>query len=112
MALKLIYATFPSVATAEAAARRLVSARLAACANILPAMISIYEWQGAVERADEVVLLLKTTQARAADLLEALAKAHPHEVPAILVLPVEACGPAFGAWVAEQTTPGPDTRDL
>ncbi|WP_127090836.1 divalent-cation tolerance protein CutA [Aquabacter cavernae] len=103
MTLRLVYSTFPSVATAEAAGRRLVSARLAACANILPAMISIYEWQGAVERADEVVLLLKTTQARAADLMAALAETHPYEVPAILLLPVEASGTAFAAWVGTQT---------
>ncbi|MEW6124171.1 MAG: divalent-cation tolerance protein CutA [Pseudomonadota bacterium] len=110
MALKLVYSTFPSVATAEAVGRRLVNARLAACANILPAMISIYEWQGALERADEVVLLLKTTDAQAAALMSALAQAHPYEVPAILLLPVEAGGAAFAAWVEAQTRPGPAPR--
>lgn len=103
MGLKIVYSTFPSVAIAEAAARRLVEARLAACGNILPAMISIYEWQGILERADEVVLLLKTTEERAPALMEALAREHPYEVPAILLLPVEAAAPAFAQWVADQT---------
>lgn len=103
MELKIVYSTFPSVATAEAAARRLVEARLAACGNILPAMISIYEWQGHLERADEVVLLLKTTAEKAAVLMEALRQEHPYEVPAILLLPVSEAIPGFAAWVAAQT---------
>lgn len=110
MGLKLVYSTFPSVATAEAVGRRLVNARLAACANILPGMISLYEWQGALERADEVVLLLKTTDAQAEALMSALAQAHPYEVPAILLLPVEGAGAAFGAWVAAQTRTAPLQR--
>ena len=103
MSLKIVYSTFPSVASAEAAARKLVKARLAACGNILPAMISVYEWQGAVERADEVVLLLKTSAEKAAALMEALQHDHPYEVPAILLLPVEEAVPVFAAWVAAQT---------
>ncbi|MEW6255149.1 MAG: divalent-cation tolerance protein CutA [Pseudomonadota bacterium] len=105
MALKLVYSTFPSVASAEAAGRRLVSARLAACANILPAMISIYEWQGSVERADEVVLLLKTTSAQVGALMTALDDAHPYDVPAIFQIAAEDSPAAFAAWVEAQTRP-------
>lgn len=103
MDLKLVYSTFPSVATAEAVARILVEARLAACGNILPGMVSFYEWQGAMERAEEVVLLLKTTADKAEALMARLAAEHPYEVPAILLLPVEAAGPPFAAWVVGQT---------
>ncbi|OYX84753.1 MAG: divalent-cation tolerance protein CutA [Rhizobiales bacterium 17-65-6] len=103
MSLKIVYSTFPSVVSAEAAARKLVEARLAACGNILPAMISVYEWQGSLERADEVVLLLKTSAEKAAALMEALRQDHPYEVPAILLLPVEEASPAFAAWVVAQT---------
>lgn len=105
MALQLVYSTFPSVASAEAAGRRLVAARLAACANILPAMISIYEWKGSVERADEVVLLLKTTSAQVGALMAALDDTHPYDVPAILQIPVEQSPEAFAAWVEAQTSP-------
>lgn len=107
MGMKLVYSTFPSVASAEAAARRLVEARLAACGNILPAMISFYEWQGSMERSEEVVLLLKTTAVAAPALMAALAEQHPYEVPAILLLDVEQAAPAFAHWVEAQTTGGP-----
>lgn len=103
MSLKIVYSTFPSVVSAEAVARKLVEARLAACGNLLPAMISVYEWQGSLERADEVVLLLKTSAEKAAALMEALRQDHPYEVPAILLLPVEEASPAFAAWVVAQT---------
>jgi periplasmic divalent cation tolerance protein len=103
MGVKILYSTFPSVVSAEAAARRLVEARLAACGNILPALVSIYEWQGKLERSEEVILLLKTTADAAPAAMAALRAAHPYEVPAILLLGVEEALPAFGAWVAAQT---------
>lgn len=103
MGVKILYSTFPSVVSAEAATRRLVEARLAACGNILPALVSIYEWQGKLERSEEVILLLKTTAEKASALMEALRQEHPYEVPAILLLPVEEAGTAFAAWVVEQT---------
>lgn len=103
MDLKLVYSTFPSVATAEAVARILVEERLAACGNIVPGMISFYEWQGVLERAEEVVLLLKTTAGTAEALMARLAAEHPYEVPAILLLPVEAAAVPFAAWVTGQT---------
>lgn len=107
MDLKLVYATYPSLAGAEAAARQLVEARLVACANILPAMVSVYRWEGQVERADEVVLLLKTTAAQAGAVVEAVRAGHPYEVPAIVILPVEGTHPAFAAWVAAEATGSP-----
>lgn len=104
---RLVYATFPSLEEAEAAARALVEARLAACANILPGMVSIYRWEGRIERADEVVLILKTTAARAAEVVEAVRRRHPYEVPAILVLPVEKGLPAFLAWIGAEVADTP-----
>ncbi|MFG1480953.1 divalent cation tolerance protein CutA [Xanthobacter sp. V4C-4] len=104
MSLKIVYTTLPSAAAAEDIARALVEARLAACGNILPGHVSIYEWDGRLERTQEAVLLLKTTAAAAPALMAALKAAHPYEVPAILLLPVEAADAAFAAWVASQTT--------
>lgn len=103
MDLKIVYTTFPSAEAAEIAARRLVEARLAACGNILPGHVAIYEWDGRLERAQEVVLLLKTTAAAAAALMAALKATHPYDVPAILLLPVEAAEAGFAAWVGRQT---------
>lgn len=104
---RLVYCTFPSLAAAEEVARALVEARLAACGNILPQMVSVYRWEGRLERADEVVLLLKTTAARADEVVAAVHARHPHEVPAILVLPVAGGAPAFLGWIAaEVAEPG------
>ncbi len=100
---RLIYTTFPSREAAEEAARALLEARLIACANILPGMVSLYRWEGALERAEEVVMLLKTTAARAEAAVEAVAKAHPYEVPAILLLPIEGGAASFLAWIGAQT---------
>lgn len=104
MDLKIVYSTFPSLATAEAAARHLVEQRLAACGNILPGLVSIYEWQGTLERAEEVVLLLKTRAGQVEALMDALRTLHPYEVPAILVLDVGAADAPFAAWVRAQTS--------
>lgn len=104
MDLKIVYSTFPSVATAEAAARHLVERRLAACGNILPGLISFYEWKGAMERAEEVVLLLKTRTGQVDALMAALRALHPYEVPAILVLDVDVADAPFAAWVRAQTS--------
>ena len=55
-----VYTTYPAIVEAERAGRALVERRLCACVNILPGMVSIYRWQGAVERGDEVVMIIKT----------------------------------------------------
>ncbi|QRG06594.1 divalent-cation tolerance protein CutA [Xanthobacter dioxanivorans] len=100
--IRLVYSTFPSREAAEEVARALLDARLVACANILPGMVSLYRWEGAIARADEVVLLLKTSAARAGEVVEAIRARHPYEVPAILVLPVDGGSPAFLGWIAAE----------
>lgn len=103
----LIYATFPDLATAEATAGKLVDAGLIACANILPGMISIYEWQGQRERTSEVVMIAKTRDARAEDAMAVIAETHPYDNPAVLLLPVAAGAEAYCTWIAEQTADRP-----
>ena len=56
----LVYTTYPSLVEAEKGGRKIVEAGLAACVNIVPAMRSIYRWKGAIETADEVVMIVKT----------------------------------------------------
>ncbi len=77
--------------------------RLAACANILPGMRSLYWWQGNLEQADEVVLLLKTTQGLAEELVQTLASAHSYECPCVVVLPIEGGHRGFLDWIAAET---------
>ncbi|HEX5082927.1 MAG TPA: divalent-cation tolerance protein CutA [Blastocatellia bacterium] len=84
----------------ERLARLLVESELAACVQILPPMISIYRWQGAVERASEVLLLIKTTRA-AYPLLESVIKEnHPYQTPEILALSAEAGLADYLSWLA------------
>jgi periplasmic divalent cation tolerance protein len=84
-----VYTTYPSIVEAERAGRELVEARLCACVNILPGMVSLYWWQGAIERGEAV---------RAA-----VRRMHSYTTPAILVLPIERVDPDYGAWILAET---------
>ncbi|WP_244616584.1 divalent-cation tolerance protein CutA [Starkeya nomas] len=99
----MIYTTWPGSVEAEAAGHAIVADGLAACVNILPGMVSIYRWQGEIERANEVVMLLKTR----VDLAEAVAQAvrarHPYETPAVLFLPVIGGDADYLDWIADET---------
>jgi periplasmic divalent cation tolerance protein len=101
----IIMTNLPNVQAAEALANALVEARLAACVNLLPAVQSVYRWQGKVEKANEVTLLIKTTQRHYAALEAAISAAHPYELPEVIALPVTAGLPAYLHWVAAETTP-------
>ena len=82
-------------------ARLLVEQELAGCVQILPPMTSIYRWQGQVEEASEVLLLIKTTRAIYAQLEAALEQHHPYQTPEIIVLPVEAGAAGYLAWLTD-----------
>lgn len=99
----LVFTNVPSEPIAQAIARQLVEQRLVACVNVLPGVKSIYQWQGAVEEASEITLLIKTTAARYAEVEQAIRFAHPYEVPEIIATPVIAGLPAYLAWVATET---------
>jgi periplasmic divalent cation tolerance protein len=98
-----VYTTYPSIVEAEEAGRALVGQRLAACVNILPGMISHYRWQGAVERAEEVVMLIKTRASLAEAVRTEVKARHSYETPAILVLPIESVDQTYFAWVMAET---------
>jgi periplasmic divalent cation tolerance protein len=100
----IVYATFPAQDVAEAVGRALVAARLAACVNIFPAMTSIYEWDEALQRETEVAMLIKTTTARAPEVMTSVRRSHPHDNPAIVVLPVTDGSADFMGWIAAQTS--------
>ncbi len=93
---------FSTVAVAEDAeriARELVERRLAACVNIVPGLVSIYRWQGKVEREDERLLIIKTRRDRFPALREALASLHPYEVPELIAIPIDEGSPAYLKWL-------------
>ena len=100
----LVYATFPSVEQAKETGQKLIEARLAGCINILPAMTSIYRWQGAIETANEAVLLAKTVPAHADAVTAFIVANHPHQTPAVLVIAVVAGSAPYIAWIREESS--------
>lgn len=99
----LVLTNLPDRPAAEALARALVEARLAACVNILAPCRSVYRWQGTLESADEVPLLIKTTEARYPALEAAIRARHPHELPEVIALPITRGLPDYLAWVTAET---------
>lgn len=99
----LVITNCPDEDTANAIALALVEARLAACVNILPRCQSIYRWQGAVDTASEVPLLVKTTAGNYAALEAAIRERHPYEVPEIIAFPIARGLPAYLNWLAAET---------
>jgi periplasmic divalent cation tolerance protein len=99
----LVLTTVADAAQAERIARALVEERLAACVTTLGAARSVYRWQGEVEAADELPLLIKTTAERWPELRERLRALHPYEVPEMIVLPVADGLPAYLDWLRAST---------
>lgn len=99
----LVVTNCPDEASANAIALAVVEGRLAACVNILPPVRSIYRWQGALESASEIPLLIKTTAAGYPALEKAIAGLHPYEVPEIIALPIAQGLPAYLNWLAAET---------
>ncbi|HEU4475429.1 MAG TPA: divalent-cation tolerance protein CutA [Methyloceanibacter sp.] len=99
----LIYTTFPSLEDAKRVGAALVEARLAACVNMFPGMVSIFEWKGAREEASEVGMIIKTRAGLAEQVMQEVKRLHPYELPALLVLPTEGGSEAYCGWIVSQT---------
>ncbi len=99
----LIFTNLPDAASAQTLATMLVAERLAACVNVLAPCRSVYRWQGAIESAQEVPLLIKTTTARYAELEAAIRTAHPYELPEIIAVPIAHGLPDYLNWVVTET---------
>lgn len=112
MTALLVLTNLPDRPSAEALASELVEARLAACVNVLAPCHSIYRWQGALQTASEVPLLIKTRSERYAALEAAIRKRHPYQLPEIIALPVTAGLPDYLAWVAAETRAPDDLEDV
>ena len=98
-----VYTTYPSVVEAETAGRALVERQLAACVNILPGMVSIYRWEGAIERGAETVMIIETRATLAEDVCAAVKEMHSYSTPAILVIPIEGVDSAYLSWLTDGT---------
>lgn len=98
-----VYTTFPSLVEAEAVAGMIVERRLAACANILPGMISHYSWEGQMQRGKEVVMILKTRASLAEAVRVAVREHHSYETPAIAVIALDSIDEDYLGWILAQT---------
>lgn len=103
--IRLALCTAPAEVAADLA-RKLVEERLVACVNRLPAVQSVYRWEGAVEEAEETLLVLKTTADRVDALRQRLQELHPYDVPELLVFAVDSGLPAYLSWVAAECDGG------
>lgn len=98
-----LYTTLPDEAAAQAIARALLEARLAACCNILSPMRSLYRWEGAIQDEAETAMLIKTRRSLANEAVEAARGLHPYAVPCFLTLPVESVDGPYLAWALAET---------
>jgi periplasmic divalent cation tolerance protein len=98
---RVVLCTVDTAEAAERIASELVERRLAACVSVLPAVISVYRWQGAVERAEERLLLIKTTAARLEELRAAIVSLHSYQVPEVIALPVLDGHEPYLAWLRD-----------
>ena len=96
---RIALSTAPDAETAARIARALVQERLAACVNLVPGVRSIYRWQGAVEDAAEVLLVMKTRAERIDALAARLRTLHPYDLPELVVLPVSGGLAGYLDWV-------------
>lgn len=101
----LVLTSLPDADKAAAVTRTLVEEKLAACGTIIPGVRSIYEWEGKVGDAAEVLLLVKTAASLYAKLEKRLAKLHPYDVPEIIAWEPGAVHHPYAAWVAGTVRP-------
>ncbi len=95
----LIYCTCPDQESADRIAGQLVEQRLAACVSVTAPVKSVYVWQDKLEKSEEYLLLIKSTQARYADLQQTIVSLHPYELPEIIAVPVQQGLPAYLHWI-------------
>jgi len=103
MSALIVLTQLPDREAAARLAAALVEERLAACVNILAPCRSVYRWQGRIEQADEVPLLIKTSAERYAQLESAIRRRHPYELPEIVAVPIAGGLPEYLGWIAAET---------
>ena len=99
-AFSIILITAPDLKTARALAQAAITARLIACANLIPKVESLYRWQGKIESSSEVLLLLKARKSRLKALEQLVVKMHPYDTPEFLALPINAGSAKYLTWLA------------
>ena len=99
----LVFTNVPDRETAGRIAEALVEKRLAACVNVLAGCTSVYRWEGDVERAEEIPVLIKTRAARYPEVEALIRQLHPYELPEVIAVPIVHGFPDYLEWVAGET---------
>ncbi len=100
----VVLCTCPDQTAAMRVATTIVERRLAACVNRVPGIESIYRWEGRVEHDREELLVVKTTEARYAELEACIREVHPYDVPEVIALPIERGSSDYLAWIGESVS--------
>lgn len=103
--VRVVLVTAPGVEVARSLAHALVEARLAACANLVPGVRSVYRWEGEVQEDEEVLLVLKTRADRGSELASRIRELHPYDLPEVLELPAVGGSAAYLDWVRAEALP-------
>jgi periplasmic divalent cation tolerance protein len=103
MSVISVYAVFADAVEAERIGRQMVEERLAACVNIIGPVSSIYRWKGAVETADEVAAIFKTSDRQADALISRIAALHSYDVPCVITWPIDKILGNYADWVEDST---------
>lgn len=99
----MILSTAPDILLAKRIAHILVEEHLAACVQLTPSMLSVYEWQGEIKGDEEIGMVIKTSRAVARQTIDRLVELHPYEVPQATVVPLVGGYFPYLSWVSEQT---------
>jgi periplasmic divalent cation tolerance protein len=102
---RVVFVTAPSGRQTNTLARKIIEMRLAACVNIVPGLVSHYEWKGRLHQDKECLLILKTVNSRLSPLRRWLEKNHPYEVFEFVAFPVSSISKAYFAWMKNQLGP-------
>ena len=100
----LIYNTVPNEEVGQKIAQALVEQQLAACVSMVPGLKSVYRWQGKVEHANEICLMIKTTSDRLEELQASLLSLHPYTVPELIAVPITGGLPTYLQWIVDETS--------
>lgn len=103
--IRLLYVTTPDFLQAESLGMILLNDKLAACVNIIPGMTSLYWWEGKIEKNSEAVLIIKTTADRVDEVLAAVKKNHPYQVPCAISFAIEKGNQKYVDWLISSVMP-------
>jgi periplasmic divalent cation tolerance protein len=103
MDFSFVYVTAPSLAEAKTIGRTLVEERLAACANVIDGMTSVYWWEGKIDEANEAILIAKTRTDLVDDVIARVRALHSYTCPCVVALPLTSGNPKFLEWIERET---------